>query len=57
MKKTKKEEKKQEEIFKPIVDPFLGDSAWLLALTTLALFTPPKSESKTTINIYTGSDK
>lgn len=50
----KKEIKKEEE---PIVEPFLGDSAWLLGLLTLGLFTPPKSDNKTTINIYTGSDK
>ena len=51
----KKKEIKKEE--KQVVEPFLGDSAWLLALTTLSLLTPPKSENKTTINIYTGSDK
>ena len=49
-KKIKKEEK-------PIIESFLGDSSWLLALTTLSLLTPPKSDNKTTINIYTGSDK
>lgn len=56
-KKEIKEEKEQEEMFTPIAELFWGDSNWLLAILTLGLLSTPKSESKTTINIYTGSDK
>lgn len=56
-KKEIKEEKKQEEMFTPTLEPCLGDNTWLLGILTLLMMNTPKSESKTTINIYTGSDK
>lgn len=52
----KKKEKKEETIM-PTFEPFLGGDEWLLGIMTLLLLGTPKSESKTTINIYTGSDK
>ncbi len=48
--------KKKEEKTIPTFEPTNNDN-WLLGLMVLTLLGTPKSESKTTINIYTGSDK
>lgn len=47
--------KKKEEKTIPTFEPINND--WLLGLMVLTLLGTPKSESKTTINIYTGSDR
>lgn len=54
-KEIKKEEKKEGII--PTFEPIKSQSEWLLGILALTLFGIPKSESKTTINIYTGDDK
>ena len=51
-----KKEIKEEQIV-PTISPFFGDSTWLMSLLALGLVSTPKSENKTTINSYTGSDK
>lgn len=54
-KEVKKEDKKENIIL--TFEPANTESEWLLGLLALTSFAIPKSESKTTINIYTGSDK
>lgn len=49
--------KKKEEKTIPTFDSANNNDNWLLGLMILTLLGTPKSESKTTINIYTGSDR
>lgn len=58
MKKKEKKEIKQEETI-PTFEfaPINNSNDWLLGILMLLMLETPKSESKTTINIYTGSGK